>query len=245
MVPSLVRSRISPLYSTPTRMTTPEPTEAAQAREHLPLVRAIAFQVRRETGAPVPAEELEAAGRETLVHALRSFDAEKGVPLKRWVSFRVRCGIFDFLRRHGALPRGAYKRVRAAEAAARASDSALAGAPSGTPVDDDLNLADALASAAMAAAVGLLSMKPMEAALNVADNAPAPDATAEQSDLARRIREAVRTRPDDERHILEKCYFEDLTIEEAAREIGLSKSWGSRLHARALLALASALRESV
>ncbi len=208
-------------------------------------IRAIAFQVRRETGAPVPTDELEAAGRETLVHALRSFDAARGVPLKRWVAFRVRCGIFDFLRRYGNLPRSAYHRLRAAENAARASDSAVVGVPTGNAVDDDINLGDALASAAMAAAIGLLSLQPIEDAFNVPDVAPSPDMHAEQQSLNARMREAIDARPDDERHILQKCYFEDFTIDEASKQIGLSKSWGSRLHARALVALASALRDSV
>ena len=210
--------------------------EDALAREHLAQVRSIAHQVRRETGAPVPVEELE---------ALRSFDAGRGVPLRRWVAFRVRCGIFDFLRRHGNLPRSAYKRVRAAEDAARASDSAVAGVPTGNAVDDDINLGDALASAAMAAAIGLLSLQPLDDAFNVVDPSPTPERYVEQQSLSLRMREAIDARPDDERHILQKCYFEDLTIDEASKQIGLSKSWGSRLHARALVALASALRDSV
>ena len=191
------------------------------------------------------AEELEAAGRETLVHALRSFDAARGVPLRRWVAFRVRCGIFDFLRRHGNLPRGTYLRLRAAEAAARASDSAVVGVPTGNAVDDDVNLGDALASAAMATALGLLSLRPLEDAFGVADPMPTPEAHAEQQSLNVRMREAMAARPDEERHILQKCYFEDFTIDEASQQIGLSKSWGSRLHARALVALAAALRDSV
>lgn len=225
--------------------TSPSPNEDAQIRGHLSVVRAIAFQVKRETGAPLSVEDLESAGREALVHAIRSFDAGKGVPEKRWVSFRVRCGMFDYLRAHGSLPRAVYKRVRAAEAAAQAADSALRGVPTGTPTDDDINLADALGSAAMAAAIGLLSLKPLDDAAHVTDATPQPDTVAEYRDLSARVREAIAQRPDDERHILEKCYFEDMTIDEAAREIGLSKSWGSRLHARALLALSAALRESV
>jgi RNA polymerase sigma factor (sigma-70 family) len=55
------------------------------------------------------------------------------------------------------------------------------------------------------------------------------------------VRERFDLLPERERSLLQQVYFEGKTIEEAGATIGLSKSWSSRLHARAL----ERLRESM
>jgi RNA polymerase sigma factor for flagellar operon FliA len=40
---------------------------------------------------------------------------------------------------------------------------------------------------------------------------------------------------------VEKHYFEDKTLLDAGRELGLSRSWASRLHARAMTRLRARL----
>ena len=56
------------------------------------------------------------------------------------------------------------------------------------------------------------------------------------------LKREIAKQPDAERTLLERHYFDDLTFEDAAREIGLSKSWASRLHARAIENLGKSLR---
>ena len=60
--------------------------------------------------------------------------------------------------------------------------------------------------------------------------------------LVERLRAAIAERPDAERLLLERHYFGEATMDEAAKELGLSKSWASRLHARALEGVAKAMR---
>ena len=59
-----------------------------------------------------------------------------------------------------------------------------------------------------------------------------------------RVREAIAERPEQERVLLTRHYFDDVTFEEAARELGLSKSWASRLHSRAIEGLARSLKRA-
>jgi RNA polymerase sigma factor for flagellar operon FliA len=56
------------------------------------------------------------------------------------------------------------------------------------------------------------------------------------------LQKALAQLPKNERELLENYYYQDLSLEEAASKIGLSKSWASRLHARALVKLKSALK---
>ncbi|HEX7600921.1 MAG TPA: sigma factor-like helix-turn-helix DNA-binding protein, partial [Polyangiaceae bacterium] len=53
-------------------------------------------------------------------------------------------------------------------------------------------------------------------------------------DLLAKIRDSIDRRPDAEKQLLVRHYFDGITFEEAAKELGLSKSWASRLHTRAI-----------
>jgi RNA polymerase sigma factor for flagellar operon FliA len=44
--------------------------------------------------------------------------------------------------------------------------------------------------------------------------------------------------------LVERHYFGGATLDEAARALGLSKSWGSRLHARAIEQMARELKRA-
>ena len=48
------------------------------------------------------------------------------------------------------------------------------------------------------------------------------------------MRAALAELPDKERRLLEIYYFGDEKLETAGKKLGLSKSWASRLHARAV-----------
>ena len=72
---------------------------------------------------------------------------------------------------------------------------------------------------------------------------PPPDQQLERLRLQARARRALEKLPEKERHLLELHYFEDKNLEVASAELGLSKSWGSRLHARAVDRLRKVLEE--
>ena len=48
------------------------------------------------------------------------------------------------------------------------------------------------------------------------------------------MKESIESLPDKERKLVKMYYFQNKTLEEAGTDLGLSKSWTSRLHARAL-----------
>ncbi len=59
-----------------------------------------------------------------------------------------------------------------------------------------------------------------------------------------RIRQALEHLKEDERTFIELYYFEGLTMEQAGDRLGVSKSWCSQLHQRALSRLRCLLRET-
>jgi RNA polymerase sigma factor for flagellar operon FliA len=67
--------------------------------------------------------------------------------------------------------------------------------------------------------------------------APDPESALQHAELSRRFVEALAKLPARERSVVHAVYFEAQTIEQAGRAMGLSKSWASRLHARAIALL--------
>ena len=100
---------------------------------------------------------------------------------------------------------------------------------------------DQLQTAAMAMAMSFLSMRGTDDAIRAADDRPDPEEAVAREELLGRIREAIATLPDAERTLLQRHYFEDVTFDQVAKDIGLSKSWASRLHTRALETVARTL----
>ena len=57
---------------------------------------------------------------------------------------------------------------------------------------------------------------------------------AQFQQLKEHMKSSIELLPSKERKLIKMYYFQNRTLEEAGAELGLSKSWTSRLHARAL-----------
>lgn len=223
------------------------PEVLARVKEGLELVDMLARQLRRQFGAHVQVDDLASQGREALLAAARSFDPDRGVPFRRWANLRIRGAMIDAVRSQGNVPRRVYRQLRALQAGDRIHETAAeeqAAAPARAAEDADAKVSDQLGSAAMAMALGFLSMKSGEALDRASDPGESPEDAVARAELVTAARAAIAERPEAERKLLERHYFDDVTFEEAARELGLSKSWASRLHARAIEGVAKAMKRA-
>lgn len=223
------------------------PEVVARIQEGLDLVDLLARQLRRQFGPHVQVDDLASQGREALLAAARSFDPERGVPFRRWANLRVRGAMIDAVRSQGNLPRRVYRKLRAMQAADLVHEAAAeeqSAAPPQSPEAAATALQDQLSSAAMAMALGFLAMKGDEALARAEDPDASPESQVSRAEIVSAVRAAIAERPEAERHLLERHYFDDVTFEEAARELGLSKSWASRLHARAIEGVAKSLKRA-
>jgi RNA polymerase sigma factor for flagellar operon FliA len=215
------------------------PEVLARFQAELDLVDIVARQTARRLSAVVTVDDLRSFGREGLLHAARSFDPSRGVPFRRWANVRVRGAMIDGVRQWGTLPRQAYRELKALEAGdalIEQYDEDDAARPAQSAEDADSRLSSFLAGMATAIAVGSMG------------GADTPEATPEEllgdAEMLERVRMAVAKLPDQERHMVERHYFEGERLDQAAAALGLSKSWGSRLHARAIELITQALQTS-
>lgn len=216
----------------------------ARFHSELPLVDVVAWQVSRRIGDAVPMDDLRSFGREGLLRAARAFDPSFGVPFRRYANLRVKGAIVDGLRTWGSLPRRVWRELKAIEAGDRVLatyDEEDSASPAATPEAADSRLTGYLAGIATAIALGTVSAEPQDASGPEGHEAT-PEELLGQAQLLARVKEIVAGLPDKERTLVERHYFRGEQLDEAAASLGLSKSWGSRLHARAIEAIASALR---
>jgi RNA polymerase sigma factor for flagellar operon FliA len=230
----------------PVQAATDAPEVLARFRAELDLVDLNARQVaRRIAAASVTLDDLRSFGQEGLLQAARTFDESRGVPFRRWANLRIRGAMIDGVRQWGNLPRRIYRELRCVAAADKlqeAYDEEDGANPPATPEAADARLTSYLAGIATAIAVGTMVAAPRES-IDAEGRDVTPEDLVANAELVARVKTIVARLPDAERTLIERHYFGEETLDQAAASLGLSKSWGSRLHARAIEAIAKEMRK--
>jgi RNA polymerase sigma factor for flagellar operon FliA len=215
--------------------------------EHLPLVRSIASKLKRRFRKTMEPGDLVAYGTEGLLDAARNFDPSRGTSFSTFAYYRIRGAIFDGMRTMGWYSRSDYVRFRAAErahaylAAAADQDGARKVAGADAPKSDPAQVLGEIAD--LLGGVAAVHITSLEGEPELADHqGKLPDEALEKSQERNRVRKAIESLPSKERRLIEFYYLADLNLEEAGAKLGLSKSWASRLHARAVNLLREALQ---
>jgi RNA polymerase sigma factor FliA len=226
----------------------PEVLERFQAQ--LELVEIVARQIARTMGPVVELDDLRSFGREGLLDAARKFDSARGVPFRAYANFRVRGAIIDGVRALAQLPRRAYERLNGLSAALKvsegAADDAFAAPQSGTRAQADQALGEHLAAMATAITVGLIAPTAVgeegeHVQVSTADN---PEDAVSRAQLLALVQDAISALPEEEATLVRRHYLEGERFDHVAQSLGLSKSWASRLHTRAMQRLSKRLRGS-
>ena len=209
-------------------------------REYEGFVRGVATQTRAQLGVDTPLEDLVAFGFEGLLGARQRFDASKGVAFKTFAYYRVRGAMLDGIRAMARLPRRAYARLRAAEALDDVTENSSASTAATTArlaPEVALRAVDAILGSVAAAYTVAVSAEDAEA------GAGSPEEAFLHRELTERMREALAKLPEREQRLVRAHYFEGRRFDEVSAELGISKSWGSRVHANALVLLRQALED--
>lgn len=215
--------------------------------EQRDLVEIIARQVTREMGRLVEFDDLRQMGFVGLLEAARRFDESRGIPFRRFANYRVRGAMLDGIRKGAPLPRRAHERARALQAALLVAEEASdASTPPGTqsPRQIDGKLTEHLANLATAMATGLVATPAYGEGGDLAAVEPGepPEEAVMRAQLRQIMVDAIQELPDQERALVEGHYLRGERFDHVSASLGLSKSWGSRLHTRAVARLTKKLR---
>jgi RNA polymerase sigma factor FliA len=198
---------------------------------NLDLVRAIAGKLKRSLGRNLDMDDLVAYGCKGLVEAAGRFDVRLGRSFTTFAYYRIRGAMLDGMRTMSWYSRADLARYRAEERAneylqSQAERPATEGGDAAETLEE---IADILGG------VAAVHITCLEAAANATDERmPPPDEQMQTLAMQARVRKAMEKLPERERRMVQLYYFEGRQIDEVSREMGLSKSWGSRLHTRAV-----------
>jgi RNA polymerase sigma factor for flagellar operon FliA len=211
------------------------------------LVRSLAVQIHRNLPAYLELEDLIAYGQVGLAEAARNFDPGRGNEFSTYAYHRIRGAIYDGLSAMTWASRTHYKRVRYQQLA-----NDLLQLESEDQTEDEEHDTDRdsrwLRDISRALAVVYLTTQgvgPDEEGgqLDLEDpSAPEPATVVMDREIKQRLRQLVDALPSEAGVLIRAVYYEGLTLQEAGRRLGVSKSWASRLHARTLKRLARAMK---
>jgi|LNFM01.1.fsa_nt_gb RNA polymerase sigma factor for flagellar operon FliA len=210
--------------------------QQALVEKHREYADALALDILRGLPKFVRAEDVKAVARVGLVDAASRFDATRGVQFTTFAYYRIRGAVFNWVREQCEndplhLARAASQRAADALAQDVAERDKSAAAPTIDAQTEAMTTLEGLLDGAVA------SFMLGEAAAYYDPSfqqRSTPEAEVAEVQASAFVRTVVDSLPDKERTMLVQVYFDGRTIEQAGQSLGLSKSWASRLHARAL-----------
>jgi RNA polymerase sigma factor for flagellar operon FliA len=211
----------------------PQQERDALVKKYIEYARALVNDLRRGLPHFLRGEDLEAVALAGLVEAATRFDPSRGAQFKTFAYYRVRGAVFDHLRRTSQLNEAYRARLSAVQAVDEMMQSQQGDRPvtvGEAPADAAKQLFDAIDSATVAFTLGECAAALHSRSAEFSD----PSERVARLEEARALELVLDQLPEKERAMLRAVYVDGRTIEQAGQTLGLSKSWASRLHARAL-----------
>jgi RNA polymerase sigma factor for flagellar operon FliA len=191
-----------------------------------------------------------------LADAIEKFEPERGLKFETYAMQRIRGAILDELRSQDWVPRSVRGRARDVERALERLGNQL----QRTPTDEELatelqisphELRDLYAQFRLTSVVALDELiVPGRDSGSLADTLPDeaaddPVASLVDQDNRRQLVDAIGQLADRDRTVVTLYYFENLTLAEIGRVLGVTESRVCQLHTRAVLRLRAKLTEHV
>ncbi len=218
------------------------------AQQYMPYVRSIAGNVWKTLSKDIEFDDLVSYGMLGLFEAADRFDAKYGANFMTFSYYRIRGAIYDGLRGMGWVSRSEYQKTRFEQKANAYLDNVhareMVPVAGGRKTDDDevQEMADVVSSLVTIYVTALDAMEGFQ----IKDETKAPiDESLELLQSRELVQEAVGKLPEQERKLLQLYYYKENSLEEVGKSLGLSKSWTSRLHARAIDKLSRLLKDLV
>ena len=201
--------------------------------DHLSYARAIAGDMLKKLPPSVDRSDVESAAYFGLVQAANAWDASRGISFTTFAYYRIRGAIYDNLRQTARLSK--FERAANDYMVDYTSTGQASDAAKGEPAE----LKNA-ASTLIATYVLSLESLPHDPIDRIRASPSDELLTKERSEV---IQREIARLPVKNRAVMEAYYFEDLSLEETGKKLGLSKSWVCRVHAKSLELLREKLSE--
>jgi len=211
----------------------------ALIEQHRSYVRALAIEILQSLALRVELNEMVACGHVGLVEAAERFDARRGVAFSTFAHYRIKGAIYDGLRQMGLISSSqGSRRARFANAddllhtATEGEHSYAAdSAATSSNVDDDIAAAQSLIDVLIP--VYFLSLE-SDTVPEIVDYNAMTTEKLEEFELIGFVIKLIAELSEDDQQLIDALYFKHLSMTELAARMNTTKSWISRLHARAI-----------
>ena len=199
--------------------------QEALIREHMPLVRRIAWHVHGSVSSSVEVEDLVQTGLVALVEAAASFEDRGQVSFAQYLSTRIRGAMIDELRRQATITRGAMRRRRQLADAEATLRQQLGRAPSERETAAALDVSVERLRAEYSSAQPM-RFEPIDGIYTddspwfMSDD-PNPFDLLESEDLRRALIAAIGRLSEREQQVIQLYYVEELNLEEIGQVLGV------------------------
>lgn len=206
-------------------------TRDVLTKQYLPYATSIAGRIMQMLSSAVEYDDVMCYARLGLLEAAERFDPTMNVDFKTFAYYRIKGAIYDGLRKSGWIPRALYAKIKFEQA----TNNYLEYTSQNKVNDSDEQAAEIYNTVNSLASIYVISIDASEETMEIEDTAAKnSEQSAQFQQLKEHMKESIELLPSKERKLIKMYYFQNRTLEEAGAELGLSKSWTSRLHARAL-----------
>ncbi|MCX5726791.1 MAG: sigma-70 family RNA polymerase sigma factor [Candidatus Saganbacteria bacterium] len=216
---------------------------AKALEQYMPLVNAIASMVSGKGLPPsIDFNDLVSDGVIGLMKARDNFDPTRGVKFETYASYRIRGEMLDGLKNYNPVPYRVQVKIRdlAKKGYKEYAKEAL-DIPEKKEISDEefrtavSKIRKIVAASALMYLLSLEGVEEEREAVIAGENTPEED--VEFSELRRRLTEAVKGLPQQEKECVELFYTKEMSQKDIARKLKLSRSKVNRLLGRAVIDL--------
>jgi len=212
--------------------------------ENQNLVHGIAKRIHRRLPRFIAIEDVVSYGQLGLAQAARTYQPVKGAEFATFAHYRISGAIYDGLARMNWASRSQIRKQKAMRAANELMEN---NAAENSPTDTEAQAKCFFDTVESLSTVYSFSTLATDENYQdqVEDDALSPVESAQRNEMSEVLCSALESLDPDERKLITLTYFEDMSIAEAADQMGKSRSWGSRFHSRILKKLNTLLQSSV
>ncbi len=245
--------RLARVYEPPIEM---QPERDQLILEHLPQIKYIAQRISAKLPSHVELNDLVSAGVLGLLDAIEKFDPSRGVKFKTYAELRIKGAILDSLRNLDWAPRSLRKKSKDLERVYKDLEQRL-GRPAtdkevceamAISLDEFYDLVDQIKGLNLGSFQDLASQeddKNSEPLVKYIPDAPQMDPffVFQRSEIRNILSVAIDCLPKKERLVVSLYYYDELTMKEIGKVLGVNESRVSQLHTKAMLRMRTKLRK--
>lgn len=222
---------------------------------YAPLVKYVAGRIAAGLPQTVDQSDLISYGMFGLIDAITKFDPERGFKFETYAVSRIKGAILDELRSIDWVPRSVRSKAKAVERAIAKLEAKYHRPPTDEEIAAELDLS-AKQLSGVYKQIGSLGLVALDEMLSVnggesltfgdtlADRRDGPGMTYERAEVRRLLAQAINTMSEREKVVLTLYYYENMTLAEIGRVLGVTESRVCQIHTKAVFGLRSRMESA-